>query len=97
MRILKLIYNTFKSQHAYKSQILFKQTLNTTHTHYIMLEIIINTNKHNIIHKHFPDPILVKGDNEQVMNAYRYTRDLIKDYIQEIQINFNKYIEDGKK
>ena len=67
------------------------------HAHGCLNVNIININKRNIIHKHFPDPILVKGDNDQVMNAYRYTRDLIKDYIQEIQINFNKYIEDGKK
>ena len=58
----------------------------------------VNTNftySHKILHKHIPDPVIVESGKN--INKYRQTRDLVQDFVQDLLINYNTYIEDGKK
>ena len=60
----------------------------------------LNTNfihcpKNKILHNNIPDPVKMEGGKS--INNYRNTRDLVQDLVQDLLINYNTYIQDGKK
>jgi len=55
----------------------------------------INDRKNKILHKNIPDPVKMEGGKN--INNYRNTRDLVQTLVQDLLINYNTYIQDGKK
>ena len=43
----------------------------------------------SVIHHNFPDPAQAKGSQEEIMTAFRNTRELIKEFCQELSKKLN--------
>jgi len=65
------------------------------HAHSCLNTNLINYHKNKILNKHIPDPVIIEGGKN--INNYRHTRDLVQALVKDLLINYNTYIQDGKK